>query len=104
MTFFAAMIATAALGASLEIPPGFDPSVNMMIRTRSTGSDHSVLDSAAFAERLVANGTPEDLTLAEKVLDAVLACQETRPGHAYHGNYLWYREAPAVQDLNAVGF
>ena len=98
------LTAATLVGTPYALPDEFNPSVNMLGRSRGAVSYHSVRDSAALAEALVANGTPEDIALAEKILDAVLACQETRPGHAHYGNYLWYREAPAVQDLNAAGF
>ena len=57
-----------------------------------------------LAENLVASGTPQDLELAEKVLDAALNCQERREGDPHYGNFFWMREDDAVGDLNAVEF
>ncbi|MEZ4833855.1 MAG: hypothetical protein R2873_18050 [Caldilineaceae bacterium] len=52
----------------------------------------------------MANGTPEDLALAENVLDAVLRCQETDPNDPHFGNFYWMAEDRHVEDLNAVEF
>ena len=57
-----------------------------------------------MAADLVANGHPDDLALAEKVLDAVLACQELDDRDPHHGNFYWMREDTVVEDLNAVEF
>jgi hypothetical protein len=57
-----------------------------------------------LAARLVANGTPEDLALAEKVLEATLRCQELREDDPHYGNFYWMAEDKVVQDLNAVEF
>ena len=54
--------------------------------------------------RLVAQGGPEDLELAGKMIDAVLLCQERRPDDANYGNFLWYQENEVVEDLNGVSF
>lgn len=105
MTVFLAILAASpATAAPYPLPAHFDPAVNMVGEERGGGVYHSVRGSADLAAELAANGTDEDIALAEKILDAVLACQETRPGHAHYGNYLWTRESPAVQDLNAAGF
>jgi len=68
------------------------------------GGQHAPRDAAAFAEKLLANGAPEDVALAVKVLDATLACQEMREGARHHGNFLWNREDEAIGDLNSVEF
>ncbi len=42
-----------------------------------------------MAARLAANGTAQDLALAERVLDAVLRCLERHSDDPHHGNFLW---------------
>jgi hypothetical protein len=88
----------------LDIPEEFDPVRNMPVRTEDTGTWHASRLAAHFAARLVANGAPEDLELAEKVLEGLEACQERRPGNPNHGNYRWEYEDSEVEDLNAVHF
>ena len=63
---------------------------------------HSTISTIQFALALVVNGTPQDLQCAEKVIDAVLECQERRDGDPHLGNFLWEREDEVVEDLNAV--
>lgn len=88
----------------LALPENFNPEVKLCFRTTDRGRIHTVLDSAPFAERLVANGTPQDLALAEEVLDAILSLQERNPLDAHYGNFRWTREDGPVTDLNAVEF
>jgi len=76
----------------------------MLSRTTENGTFHESRSGAGLAERLVANGTPQDLAVAEKVLDATLECQELREGDPHLGNFFWMREDEAVGDLNAVEF
>ena len=52
----------------------------------------------------MANGAPEDLELAHKVLDVVLGCQERRENDPHFGNFFWMLEDDVVMDLNAVEF
>ncbi len=68
------------------------------------GVFHVTRDAAAFAGRLVASGSPDDLPRAERVYDALLRCQERRPGHPHFGNFYWMVEDAEVEDLNAVEF
>ena len=77
----------------------------MLARQEADGKTyHSPRLALEFAGNLAANGAPQDLDLAEKVLDGALACQETRKGDPHLGNFLWEREDEAVEDLNAVQF
>ena len=104
------LLALASLGCTamavepIPLPENFDPEVNLLGGQWHGRSYHSVRDSARLAEELVANGAPEDIAVAERILDAVLACQSQNPEDAHYGNYLWMRESPIVQDLNAVAF
>jgi hypothetical protein len=59
---------------------------------------------AERAEGLIAKGGPDDLALAERLLEATLACQERRPGAINRGNFLWRRQDDAIRDVNAVEF
>jgi len=97
-------VAVAAAAEPLPVPANFDPEVNMPAHTTVTGRYHSTRSAAGLAARLVANGTPQDLALAEKVLEAVLECQERRKERRTYGNFTWMREDNRVQDPNAVEF
>jgi hypothetical protein len=88
----------------LELPSNFNPGLSMISRREDTGTFHASRLSAEFAARLVANGTPQDLALAEKVLASVRACQELNPEDPHRGNYRWEFEDATVEDLNAVHF
>lgn len=76
----------------------------MLASVTDHGIFHEVRQAAGLARDLVANGTPNDLELAEKVLDAILASQETSPDDPHRGNFYWMREDDTVTDLNAVEF
>jgi len=88
----------------LALPTNFDRNVNMPATSSAAGTYHEVRDAAGVAENLVANGAPQDLELAEKVLDAVMACQELHQDDPHYGNFWWMREDGLVEDLNAVEF
>ena len=88
----------------LPLPADYDPLTCMLSKTTENGTFHESRRGAAFAARLVANGTPEDLRLADKVLHAVLEAQEQREGDPHRGNFLWMIEDQVVEDLNAVEF
>ncbi len=88
----------------LPLPPDFDPESYLIAKVTENGVFHESRKGAALAEDLVANGAPEDLALAEKVLDVVLSCQETHEDARHYGNFTWMLEDEVVQDLNAVAF
>lgn len=89
----------------LPLPENFNPETNMLAHySTEYGNFHQSRQAAALAAQLVANGTPQDLALAEKVIDATLACQELDPNDPHYGNFLWMREDDVVFDLNAVEF
>lgn len=88
----------------LPLPEDFNPKTCMIARTTENGTFHESRKGAAFAARLVVNGTEQDLKLAERVLEVVLGCQERREGDPHHGNFFWMLEDDVVQDLNAVEF
>lgn len=88
----------------LPLPPDYNPATHMLVHTVETGSYHESRKAARFASQLVTNGAAEDIALAEKVLDAVLACQETDPTDPHFGNFYWMAEDSHVEDLNAVEF
>ncbi len=98
------MATVVAAVLALTLPDHFDPSTNMLFKKSDKGHLHASRDAAGFAAKLLANGTPEDIALAEKVLNAVFACQETQKGDPHYGNFWWYREDRVVEDLNAVNF
>ena len=88
----------------LDLPENFDPAAFMIARVTENGVFHESRAGASLAARLVANGAPEDLALAEKVLAVVLKSQERRADDPHFGNFLWMIEDDVVFDLNAVEF
>ena len=88
----------------LQLPPNFNPETHLIAKTTENGTFHESRAGARLAERLVANGAPEDLALSENVLDATLSCQETDPEDPHCGNFYWMAEDDVVGDLNAVEF
>ncbi|MEM7539136.1 MAG: hypothetical protein AAF639_43660 [Chloroflexota bacterium] len=88
----------------LSIPEDFNPETNMLAKTTEYGTFHETRKAAQFAAQLVENGTEDDLALAEKVLEAVLDCQEREPFAPHMGNFYWMREDSTVEDLNAMQF
>lgn len=88
----------------LPLPPEFNPQTLMIAKVTENGIFHESRQGAALAQRLVANGTPADLELAEKVLEVVLRCQELHPDDPHYGNFYWMLEDTVVFDLNAVEF
>lgn len=88
----------------LPLPDNFNPETFMLSKVTENGVFHESRQGASFAARLVANGAPEDLELAHKVLAAVLRAQERHPDDPHYGNFMWMIEDTVVQDLNAVEF
>ena len=88
----------------LPLPENYNPQTHLLAKVTENGLFHETRAGASFAHRLVANGAPEDLALAETVLDVVLGCQERRAGDPHHGNFTWMLEDDHVEDLNAVEF
>ncbi len=88
----------------LPLPPNFNPETRMLARREGDNIYHAPRLAAEFANVLLDNGTREDIDLAEKVLEAVLACQEVREADPHLGNFFWEREDEVIEDLNAVQF
>lgn len=88
----------------LPLPPDFNPNTYLISKVTENGTFHESRRGARLAADLVENGTPEDLALAEKVLDVVLSCQERHEDDPHLGNFLWMLEDDIVGDLNAVEF
>ena len=86
---------------TLEFSPSLASEVNLL--TNRSGL-HSVRDTIRHAALLVSKGGSEEVEIAERMIRAVIGCQEQRSGHANHGNFLWYSENEAIEDLNAVAF
>ncbi len=96
-----AIVMIAAVGAAdpLPLPGNFDPEVNMPMHKTELGVFHTSRSAAGLMARLVANGTPEDLAMAEKVFAALQSCQELRKESPHYGNFYWMREDTVVEDL-----
>ncbi len=88
----------------LPLPVNYNPATHMIRKETEFGHFHESRQAAHFVAQLVANGTPTDLALATKVLDALLACQELDERDPHYGNFYWMREDQLVEDLNAVEF
>jgi len=86
------------------LPDNFDPDVYMVVEERDGRRVHHVWDTAELAEQVVARGNQDDLVIAEKMIDAVLRCQESHQENPHYGNYFRTLEKPVVEDLNAVAF
>ena len=76
----------------LPLPQNFNAETSMLSKSTENGMFHESRSAAGFLARLVANGTRQDMELAEKVLNAVLECQELREGDAHFGNFRWMRD------------
>lgn len=88
----------------LTLPENYNPQTYMLAKHTENGVFHESRAGAALAAKLVANGTPLDIDLAEKTLDVVLNCQERRQDDPHYGNFYWMIEDEVVFDLNAVEF
>ena len=82
----------------------FDESESMLVSKTDTRSYHRVYLSAQYAVDLIKMGTPDALIRAEKVLEALLNCQELDKDNKHYGNFFWEKEEGIVEDLNAVEF
>jgi hypothetical protein len=92
------------MNSPLPLPADFNPKTYLLYQTTENGIFHESRKGAAFAQRLLANGAPQDIDLAEKVLDVVLGCQELHVDDPHFGNFYWMLEDSVVFDLNAVEF
>lgn len=88
----------------MTLPENYNPDTHLLAKTTENGQFHESRGGAGFARRLLANGHPDDIALAHKVLEATLACQETREHDPHYGNFFWMAEDDVVGDLNAVEF
>ena len=83
----------------------FDESENLIVRKNDKDYFHTIPNTnAKYALNLVELGTPEALQRAEKVIEAVLKCQELDEKNKHFGNFFWEKEDEFVEDLNAVEF
>jgi hypothetical protein len=74
--------------APLTLPDNYNPETYMLSKTTEFGLFHETRQAARLAMNLLANGAPEDLALAEKVLNALLVCQELDPNDPTCGQLL----------------
>ncbi len=88
----------------LTLPENYNPDTYLLSKTTENGLFHESRAGARLAEELVANGAPQDIELAHRVLDATLNCQETALDDPHRGNFYWMAEDDVVGDLNAVEF
>lgn len=86
------------------LPDSYNPDTHLLAKTTENGTFHESRAGARLARNLIASGHPEDAELAHKVLEATLACQETRENDPHVGNFYWMAEDDVVGDLNAVEF
>ena len=88
----------------LQMPPDFNSDTLMLAKTTEYGLFHESRRAAHFAADLIANGTAQDIALAQRILPEVLGCQELDQCDPHCGNFYWMREDDHVEDLNAVEF
>ena len=88
----------------MKLPENYNPETHLLSKTTENGKFHESRGGTSFARRLMANGHPDDIALAHKVLEATLACQETMESDPHYGNFYWMAEDDTVGDLNAVEF
>ena len=88
----------------MSLPDNYNSETHLLYKTTENGTFHESRGGASFARRLLANGHPDDIALAHKVLEATLACQEIREDDPHYGNFFWMAEDDVVGDLNAVEF
>ena len=100
----AALLLAAAPDSPLPLPDNFNPETHLLAKTTETGTYHESRAGASLARRLVADGRPEALALAEQVIDATLACQMLDAESPRYGNFVWMREDDEVRDPNAAAF
>ena len=88
----------------LKVPETFNAELNL-IGSRANGEVfHRVYENAQFVAKLLENGTPQDIALAEEIIPALLLSQDTTPSSPTYGAFKWELETPMVDDLNAVEF
>lgn len=92
------------MSTPFTLPKEFNSETYLIAKETENGIFHESRQGANLAEQLIANGTPTDIELAHKVLNATLACQEVRPNDPHYGNFYWMAEDEVVIDLNAVEF
>lgn len=88
----------------LALPENFNPKTLMLSKTTEYGVFHETRQAARLAAQLVANGAPQDIELAERILEALIQRQERDERDPHYGNFYWMREDEVVEDLNAVEF
>lgn len=88
----------------MTLPENYNPETHLLETVTENGKFHESRGGTGFARRLLANGHADDVALAHKVLEAALACQETREDDPHYGNFFWMAEDDVVGYLNAVEF
>jgi len=87
----------------VELGDNFDYELFMPAHIVEGQKFHSARVAAEWIHRLLANGTPEDIENAEKIVPGLLSCQDTDKSSPHYGAFRWELETP-VEDLNAVEF
>ncbi|MDC3956769.1 hypothetical protein [Polyangium jinanense] len=88
----------------MALPPDFNPETLMRSTSTEVGTFHETRLAARLAAQLLAHGAVQDIELSERILVAVLRCQERDERDPHYGNFYWMREDEVVEDLNAVEF
>ena len=79
----------------------FDKSENLLVRKNDKDYLHTIPNTnAKYALNLVELGTPEALQRAEKVIEAVLKCQELDEKNKHFGNFFWEKEDEFVEEFS----
>ncbi|MFY0654952.1 MAG: hypothetical protein JXQ96_23175 [Cyclobacteriaceae bacterium] len=88
----------------LPLPESFDYEMYMVGKQVGGETFHGPRASARLCEKLLVNGTPEDLANVEKIIPGILYGQELDSTSPHYGGFRWEIEMEAVEDLNAVQF
>lgn len=105
MTCFSILcLMTLGVPKALDFFEEIDPAIVADPHAALPLDGRRVRDCAMMAEQLLARGTPDALSLAERLLAVVIASQETRPGAAHLGNFPWVVGDEVIADLNSVEF
>tara|TARA_A100001037_G_scaffold295158_1_gene313929 strand:- start:2083 stop:4170 length:2088 start_codon:yes stop_codon:yes gene_type:complete len=91
------------LSKPLSLPSPFDYDLYMPLTIVNGQEYHPPRKTAELLATLLANGTPEDIANAEKIVPGLLECQDTDPDSPHYGAFPSGKETP-VEALNIVEF
>ena len=88
----------------MPLPENFDYDLYMVANEVNGEKFHGPRESVRLCEKLLDNGTPEDIRNTEKIIPGILSGQVQNPDSSHYGGYRWELEMEEVEDFNAVEF